>query len=157
MPPVDAGEKMKKKEYAYGVCGVFCEMCPTGNGQISKLASDLLYLTNDSYEWAEKYVDFKFDDVRKGLKWFEKSKCPTCLRIKEPWCDVLKCEKARKLKSCLLCSDFLVCPSTKYQRERYPFVVRNHRRVKKVGLRRHFEEERKRARKGVSLIDIRKY
>lgn len=148
---------MKEKGYSYGVCGVFCEMCPTGNKRISKLASELLYLTNDSYEWAEKHVDFKIVDVRKGLKWFEKMKCPTCLKIKKPWCGVLKCEKAKKLKSCLLCSDFLKCPNTKYHRERYPFVIKSYKRVKKVGITQHYKEERNRVKKGVSLIDIRKY
>jgi hypothetical protein len=102
-------------------------------------------------------VDFKFDDVRKGLKWFAKSKCPTCLKIKRPWCEVMKCKKARELKSCLLCDEFPRCPRTEYQRNRYPFVIKYHARVKKVGLEQHLREERERVKRGVCLIDIRKY
>lgn len=148
-----------KDNYAYGVCGVFCEMCPTGNGQIPKLASELLHLTEESYKWAEETVDFDFKDVRKGLEWFAKTKCPTCLNIDEPWCGVLKCDKIKnqELKSCLLCDEFLECPNTDYHRGRYPFVIDHYQRVKEVGFEQHLEEERKRVQEGVCLIDIRKY
>lgn len=150
---------MSEGDYVYGVCGVFCEMCPTGNGKISELASKLLHLTQGSYEWAEDSVDFKFEDVRKGLEWFAEAKCPTCLNIKEPWCGVLECEriKTKKLKSCLLCEDFLNCPNTEYHRDRYPIVIEHYDRVKKVGFEQHLKEERKRVQDGVCLIDIRKY
>lgn len=39
-----------KDKFAYGCCGFFCEMCPTGNGTISKLAFELLKLTKGSYK-----------------------------------------------------------------------------------------------------------
>jgi hypothetical protein len=148
---------MASKEYAYGVCGVFCEMCPSGTGKIAQLATDLLKLIKNSYTWAEDKVDFSFKDLRKGLEWLTKDSCPTCRQIEEPWCDVLKCEKAQKLKSCLLCEDFLKCESTEYHRDRYPFVIQNYERVKKVGLEEHLKEERKKAQDGVTLNDIRKW
>ena len=146
---------MPFKDYKYGVCGVFCEMCPNGTGKIANLATELLKLTKGSYKWAEEIVDFKFEDLWKGLEWLSKDTCPTCLSIKEPWCEVLKCEKARQLKSCLLCDDFLECPKTFYHRDRYPFVKDHYQRVKKIGLKNHFKEERKKAKKGITLNDIR--
>ncbi len=148
---------MSKEHYSYGVCGVFCETCPTGNGKTSQLASELLRLMKNSYEWAEDKVNFSFKDLREGLEWLTKDSCPTCLQIKEPWCDVLKCDKASKLQSCLLCEEFLDCPSTAYHRDRYPFVIKNYNRVKEVGLEKHLAEERKKAKNGISLIDIRKW
>ena len=148
---------MFKDNYSYGVCGVFCEMCPTGNGKISQLASELLRLIKNSYKWAEDEVNFSFKDVQEGLEWLSKDSCPTCRQIKEPWCDVLKCEKASKLQSCLLCEEFLDCPSTAYHRDRYPFVIENYNRVKEIGLEKHLAEERKKARNGITLIDIRKW
>jgi len=148
---------MFKENYSYGVCGVFCEMCPTGNGKISQLASELLKLIKNSYKWAEDKVNFSFKDVQEGLEWLTKDSCPTCRQIKEPWCDVLKCEKARKLQSCLLCEEFLDCPSTAYHRDRYPFVIENYNRVKEIGLEKHLAEERKKAKNGITLIDIRKW
>ena len=148
---------MFKDNYSYGVCGVFCEMCPTGNGKISQLASELLRLIKNSYKWAEDEVNFSFKDVREGLEWLTKDSCPTCRQIKEPWCEVLKCEKASKLQSCLLCEEFLDCPSTAYHRDRYPFVIENYNRVKEIGLEKHLAEERKKAKNGITLIDIRKW
>jgi len=103
---------MLKDKFIYGKCGVFCEMCPTGTGKIAHLAQELLKLTKESYTWAENSVDFNFEDLRKGLEWLTKEQCPTCFNIKEPWCEVLKCEKAKNLQSCLLCEDFLICSRT---------------------------------------------
>jgi hypothetical protein len=148
---------MFKDNYSYGVCGVFCEMCPTGNGKISQLASELLRLIKNSYKWAEDEVNFSFKDMQEGLEWLTKDSYPTCRQIKEPWCDVLKCKKASKLQSCLLCEEFLECPSTAYQRDRYPFVIENYNRVKEIGLEKHLAEERKKAKNGITLIDIRKW
>ena len=148
---------MFKDNYSYGVCGVFCEMCPTGNGKISQLASELLRLIKDSYKWTEDEVNFSFKDVQEGLEWLTKDSCLTCRQIKEPWCDVLKCDKASKLQSCLLCEEFLDCPSTAYHRDRYPFVIENYNRVKEIGLEKHLAEERKKAKNEITLIDIRKW
>lgn len=148
---------MTLKEYQYGVCGVFCEMCPSGTGKIAQLATNLLKLIKGSYKWPEKDVDFSFEDLRKGLEWLTHETCPTCQQIKEPWCEVLKCEKARELKSCLRCKEFLNCPSTEYHRDRYPFVVDHYHRVKEVGLETHLKEEREKAQSGITLHDIRKW
>ncbi len=146
-----------KDKYNYGICGVFCEMCPTGTGKTSQLAIELLKLIKGSYKWAENVVDFNFKDLHEGLEWLSKDSCPTCHHIKKPWCNVLKCDKAKKLQSCLLCEEFLECPSTVYHRDRYPFVIEHYHRVKKIGLEKHLEEERKKTQDGITLVDIRKW
>jgi hypothetical protein len=148
---------MLKDKYAYGKCGVFCEMCPTGNGTIAQLAEELLRLIKGSFEWAEDTVDFSFEELRKGLDWLTNVHCPTCFNIDKPWCELLKCDKAKQLQSCLLCEDFLTCSRTDYHRDRYPFVIEHYQRVKEIGLEKHLEEERKKALKGITLIDIRKW
>lgn len=150
-------KKTPKQEYTYGVCGVFCEMCPTGNGRVAELATELSRTTKGNCLWAQDSVDFDFGDMDKGLVWLSKMKCPGCQNIKEPWCEVMKCKKARKLKSCLLCETFPTCKRTEYQRGRYPVVLKHHERVMKVGLQQHLKEERERARKGMTFLDFRKY
>jgi hypothetical protein len=146
-----------KAKYAYGICGVFCEMCPNGNGKIADTAAELHALVKGDYDWAEGTLEFKIADMEKGLEWLSKMRCPTCLKIAEPWCEVLKCEKARELGSCLLCDDFMTCKNTDYHRDRYPFVIGYHKRVKEVGLEKHLAEERERTRKGADLHKMRKY
>ena len=148
------------KDLPYGVCGVYCGQCPTGNGRVNALAEELLKvttgLTSDTPDYEIK--DFDVKEFRKGLEYFHKSYgCPTCLNIEEPWCEVLRCEKAKELGSCLLCDDFTNCSNTEYHRDRYPYLLEHHRRVKKVGLKQHNKEEQWRAEKGVSIIDLRKY
>ena len=144
--------------FCYGVCGVFCEQCATGNGRIKELAGELQRLTADFMATFPDFKGFDFSEYEKGLEYFHSSYgCPTCLKVKEPWCEVLKCDKAKELKSCLLCEDYLECPRTQYVRDRYPFVLKHYQRVKEVGLKQHFSEERLRAEKGVLLEEIRKY
>lgn len=63
-------------------------MCPTGYSKVSELASKLLRLIKSSYEWAENSVNFSFKDLRKGLNWLTKKKCPTCFCIEKQWFDI---------------------------------------------------------------------
>ncbi|MFW9996892.1 MAG: DUF3795 domain-containing protein [Candidatus Odinarchaeota archaeon] len=149
---------MARSRYAYGICGVYCGQCPSGNGRIKEFAGELKRMTADFGNDFPDFKEFNFNEFQKGLEWFNRSPgCPTCLMIKEPWCKVLKCEKAQQLKSCLLCDEFLTCSNTEYQRNRYPFVLNHYQRVREVGLEQHLEEEEKRSKQGVSLIDIREY
>ena len=148
---------MSEEQYNFGRCGVFCEMYPTGNGQIKEHSEKLLRLTKNAYSWAENNVDFSFQDVRKGLKWISSQSCPGCTNISEPWCEVLKCERVAELKSCLLCDDMTSCSRMSYQRDRYPFVLEHHNFVKENGLQEHFRKERKKSKEGITLIDIRKW
>lgn len=136
-----------KDKYYYGFCGVFYEICPTGNVKISELSSQPFRLIKDSYEWVESSVDFSFEDLRKNLNWLTKEKCLTCFHIEELWCDMLKCEKAKRLQNCLIYDEFLQCPSIEYHRDRYPFLIEHFNRVKEIGLEKHPEKERIKAKK----------
>lgn len=145
-------------EYAYGVCGVFCEQCASGNGRIKELAKELRRLTVGLIDYRPEFDEFDFDEFQKGLEWLDESHgCPTCLKREDYWCGVMRCEKAKELGNCLLCDEYPECPHTDYMRNRYPFVLDHHKRVKEVGLEEHFREERERAESGLLLHDIRKY
>jgi len=145
-------------EYAYGVCGVFCEQCASGNGRIKELSGELRRLTAGLIDYRPDFNEFDFSEFQRGLEWLNESfGCPTCLKIEEHWCGVMSCEKAKELRSCLLCDEYPVCPHTEYMRDRYPAVLDHYRRVKEVGLEQLLKEERERAESGLLLHDIRKY
>jgi hypothetical protein len=91
---------MNTTEYNYGKCGVFCEQCPTGNGKIKELSSELQRLTSDIYQDYKEFHHFERNEYRKALEWLQESyDCPTCRNIKTPWCEVLKCEKIDEKES----------------------------------------------------------
>jgi hypothetical protein len=91
-------------DYKYGRCGVFCETCPAGNGRVEELAKELKRLTSDFFkDFPKGHGGFDWAEYRNGLDYFiESYSCPTCTKIEEPWCDVLKCEKVLEKESCLL-------------------------------------------------------
>jgi hypothetical protein len=142
------------KKFSYGICGVYCGQCPSGNGRVRFAAGELKRLVDTArYDWAENAVkSFSFREFRKGLEWFLNSQCPMCLNGGGAPCENRKCASGKKLESCLLCDDYLTCEHTNYQRDWYPFVVDNYRRVKEVGFQKYLEEEDEKARAGVSLM-----
>jgi len=144
-----------KNNFDYGVCGVYCGQCPNGNGRVQFFAQELKRLVDTvRYDWMEDVVtSFSFSAFRKGLEWFSRFKCPMCANISldAAHCKNKKCALDRQLDSCLLCSEYLTCKDTEYQRETYPCVIENYQRVGDVGLERHLEEEEK-SRAGVDLM-----
>jgi hypothetical protein len=145
---------MEKKNYQYGICGVYCGQCANGNGRVKILAGELKRLVDTvRYDWVKDVVkSFNFDEFRKGLEWFSDSQCPTCLSGGGAPCENKKCAPKKSLQSCLLCNDYLTCKDTEYQRDVYPFVVENFNRVKQVGFQKHLEEEEERAKAGIDLM-----
>lgn len=139
---------------SYGVCGVYCGQCPSGNGRVKVIAGELKRLVDTcGYDWVESVIDsFSFKEFRKGLEWIANAQCPMCLNIEKVHCRNRPCAIEKGLKSCLLCDEYLECEHTVYQRDRYPFVVENLERVKEVGFERYLEEEEERARAGVDLM-----
>jgi hypothetical protein len=145
---------MEKKESNYGICGVYCGQCPNGNGRVKIIAGELKRLVDTvRYDWVSSVVEsFKFEEFRKGLEWFADAQCPMCLQGGGAPCENRKCAPRKKLRSCLLCNDFLTCKNTEYQREWYPFVVDNYARVKEAGFKKYLEEEEEKAKAGVDLM-----
>jgi hypothetical protein len=143
-----------ERKYSYGVCGVYCGQCPNGNGRVKFAARELKRLVDTvRYDWVDDVVKlFSFKEFRKGLEWFSDSQCPTCLKGGGAPCENRKCASRKKLENCLLCDDYLTCEHTAYQREWYPFVVENYKRVKEAGFQKYLEEEEERARAGVDLM-----
>ena len=72
---------MEKEERPYGVCGVYCGQCPSGNGRVKYAAGELKHLIDTQrYDWVEDVVkSFRFSEFRKGLEWFSQTQCPGCL------------------------------------------------------------------------------
>jgi len=136
---------MDKKEYSYGICGVYCGQCPNGNGRVKMIAGELKRLVDTvRYDWLEFAVkSFKFAEFRKGLEWFAQAQCAMCLNGGGAPCENRKCAAEKKLESCLLCDDYLSCKHTTYQRDWYPFVVDNYKRVNKWALRSILKKKRK--------------
>ncbi|MGD0028560.1 MAG: DUF3795 domain-containing protein [Candidatus Bathyarchaeia archaeon] len=140
--------------HEYGICGVYCGQCPSGNGRVKMMAAELKRLVDTTrYNWVRDIVkSFSFDEFRKGLEWFSDSQCPTCLNGGGAPCENRKCASGKNLQSCLLCDAYLTCKNTEYQRDVYPFVVDNYNRVKQVGFQKHLEEEEERTKAGVDLM-----
>ena len=134
-------------------------MCHAGNGRVEELARELKRLTSGFFkDFPEGHGGFDWAEYRNGLDYFiESYSCPTCAKIEEPWCEVLKSEKAREKVNCHLCKEFPECPRTEYQRSRYPFVLERYERVKEIGFEGYLKEEREKARAGTLLNDIREY
>jgi len=145
---------MNTENNRYGICGVYCGQCPNGNGRVKMMAGELKRLVDTTrYNWVRDVVkSFNFDEFRKGLEWFSDSQCPICLNGGGAPCENRKCATGKSLQGCLLCSDYLTCKNTEYQRDMYPFVVENYNRVKQAGFQKYLEEEEERARAGVDLM-----
>jgi len=140
--------------YPYGLCGVYCGQCPSGNGRVRFAAGELKRLIDTTrYDWMESVEkSFRFSEFRRGLEWFAAAQCPGCLKGGGAPCENRKCVAEKGLKSCLLCGDYLTCEHTVYQRDTYPFVVENYNRIRQVGFERHLEEEEERSLAGVDLM-----
>lgn len=145
---------MKNENERYGICGVYCGQCPSGNGRVKMMAGELKRLIDTTrYEWlTEVEKSFKFEEFRKGLEWFANAQCPMFLNGGGAPCQNKKCAAEKKLRSCLMCNEYLTCKHTAYQREWYPFVADNYNRVKQVGFQKYLEEEEEKAKAGVDLM-----
>ena len=145
---------MTLDQYEYGVCGVYCGQCPSGNGRVRYAAGELKRLVDTTrYGWVEEAVkSFSFNEFRKGLEWFSQAQCRGCGSRDGAPCQNRGCAEEKGIQSCLECSDYLTCRHTEYMRDTYPFVKDHYQRVKEVGLLKHLEEEDQRARAGVDLM-----
>ena len=71
----------RSEEYPYGVCGVYCGQCASGNGRVRHFARELRRLT-DVYLNCMERVDMGFNwvEFRKGLDVISRWRC-NCLDV----------------------------------------------------------------------------
>ena len=139
------------KEYRYGVCGVYCGQCASGNGRLSFVALELKRLTDVYLQWMENVdVGFDYSEFRKGLNVIS-NWCCNCLNNADCHVGNKQCAKEKGLRSCLECAEFPTCETTEYQRKQYPYVIDSYRKVQREGFEAWLEEEEKRAKDGVDM------
>jgi hypothetical protein len=141
----------RSEEYPYGVCGVYCGQCASGNGRVRHFARELRRLTDVYLNWMER-VDMGFDwvEFRKGLDVISRWRC-NCLDVEECHVGNKQCAGEWGLRSCLECGDYPTCERTTYQRNKYPFVMENHEFVQREGLDAWLEREEEKAKAGVDM------
>ena len=150
---MDANQKL-------GKCGVYCGQCRAFNAEVSDLAKIMEKWVKQDYSWVKEVEQsFDYDNFLKGLEWFKESTCSGCRQAQESWCDVKKCDKIKKetIDNCLLCNDFMQCPHTEYQRNRYSYLLEHIDTIKEQGLEKYLEGEEKKAEEGIRIQDIRDY
>lgn len=143
-----------------GRCGVYCGQCRSFNADVADLASQLQEWVKQDFSWMKDVEQsFDYENFLKGLDWFKESTCPGCRQATEGWCDVKKCEKIKNeaIDNCLLCDEFVECPLTDYQRNRYSYLFKHIEYIKNEGFYKFLEEEEKRAKEGVRIQEIRDY
>lgn len=140
------------KEYPYGVCGVYCGQCASGNGRIKFFALELKRFTDVYLRWMEhEDLGFNYREFRKGLKVISGHQCPGCLAGGGMSCQNRECAKEKGLRTCLECDEFPTCDKTEYQRKRYPFVLETHEKVQRDGFEAWLDEQDRRAKVGFDM------
>jgi len=112
--------------------------------RVPKMAKELKRFVQ-AYKYGEwiAYIsrEFEFENFMKGLNWFADSGCIGCLQGGGmPTCEVRNCCKAKDLKNCYLCRDFLECEKLTYQRETYR-IDENFTRIKQIGYENWLKEQ----------------
>jgi hypothetical protein len=112
--------------------------------RVPKMAKELKRFVQ-AYKYGEwiAYItrEFEFENFMKGLKWFANSGCIGCLQGGGmPKCEVRSCCKAKGLKNCYFCKDFLICEKLAYQRETYS-IDENFARIKQIGYEGWLKEQ----------------
>ncbi len=138
-------------EYPYGVCGVYCGQCASGNGRIRFFAKELKRLTDVYLRWMVNVdVGFDYKEFREGLRVISDWRC-NCLDTEDCHVGNKQCAREKGLRSCLECGEFPNCERTEYQRSRYPFVLEGFAKVQSDGFEAWLEEEERRAKAGVDM------
>ena len=144
------------KHIAY--CGLYCGLCSARN-RISKQASDLhKTMKNEGYEfWATEVPNFNEFWKFLSSSCNPDNCCPGCRDGGgPPFCGIRKCAQNRDIEICVDCDEF-PCHRIEGLAEGYPTVISDSRRMKKIGIEKWVEEQKKRAETGFCYSDIRCY
>jgi hypothetical protein len=97
-------------------CGLRCEECDLGNGDVAEAAMKLVtYIRSyDVAKWADQIPggdDIDFHRLDQNLIWIGGAvRCPGCLKGGgNPECPIRACAKERRLASCASCHELKTC------------------------------------------------
>jgi hypothetical protein len=155
-PNADSKETPKLKYVTY--CGLYCRLC-ANMARIPKQARALREtLTKEGYEHFGKDEIEGFEPFWKALERFGQmdKTCAGCRsgECGDPRCEIRKCAKAKGVEVCSACPDF-PCKHIEGLAERYPTLIADAKRQRKVGLDRWIQEQEDRIKTGFSYADIR--
>jgi len=137
-----------------GYCGVCCSHCGM-RLRIPNMAEELRrFVQFYRYgEWIQHITqDFEFSNFMKGLDWFAKSGCESCLQDGGmPNCEVRICCEGKGLKNCYSCGDFTKCEKLGYQKTTYK-INENYDRIGQIGYENWLKEQNEKTSKGFDNI-----
>jgi hypothetical protein len=100
---------INRNEIAF--CGIDCGKCIKGKGESKKKAEQILEDMQESRldHWQQhepKQEPFKYNDLKKGLKWLTSLDCSGChAGDGNPKCAIRKCAKEKKVNTCGECPE----------------------------------------------------
>jgi len=138
-------------------CGLYCRLCAT-KSRIPQTAAALRdILTVDGWQDFGEHIvpDFKlFWSTLNRFADFDKT-CPDCREgCGDPGCSIRKCASDRKTDLCPFCEQY-PCKHIHALAQRYPNLIADGERLKKVGVEAWIEEQEERRRTGFCYCDIR--
>lgn len=138
-------------------CGLYCRLCST-KFRVPETAAILRdTLSSDGWQdFGEKIMpDFKtFWSVLKRFSDFDKT-CPSCREgCGDPGCKIRMCAEERKIDICPDCEEY-PCEHIQAVAQRYPNLISDGMRMKKIGVDVWIVEQEKRRKTGFCYCDIR--
>lgn len=138
-------------------CGLYCKLCAT-KSRIPQTATALRdTLAGDGWEDYGEYIvpDFmQFWATLNRLADFDKT-CPDCRGgCGDPGCNIRKCATDREVELCPFCEQY-PCKHISELAQRYPNLIGDGERLKKIGVEAWIEEQEERCRTGFCYCDIR--
>jgi hypothetical protein len=139
-------------------CGLYCGLCAQRARipQQAKQLEDTMH--EEGYDFWYQYVPtFKetFPPFWQFLKQLAASDC-TCKSGKggPPDCKIRECAKKKKIATCPTCKEY-PCELIENFSERYPLLIKDGKRMQKLGIEKWIEEQEQRAKRGFAYADIR--
>jgi len=139
-------------------CGLYCGLCAQRN-RLPKQAKQLQQTLHeegfdDFYQYIPEMKEHfpPFWNFLQKLATFDCS-CRTG-KGGPPDCKIRQCATQKKIEVCPQCSEY-PCHHIQAFAERYPTLIQDGKRLKKIGLKKWVDEQEKRARRGFSYADLR--
>ena len=137
-------------------CGLCCGLCAQRAGIPLRARALRESLSKEGYElWAKEIAGFnEFWAFLSDLCDPEKC-CPGCRQGGGyPLCSIRKCAGERKVAICVLCEEY-PCKRVLELAERYPILLSDGKRMRRIGVKSWIREQEERAKTGFTYADIR--